>query len=287
MLHIEVPCHPLSKRVLISEYGNEPIVMNNHDPLFYLLTCAPLRTRRTVGIFDQLSTTVTFLVNERLAFHIKKYDWQIGFALLKHHKRELCQFTASAVTLGFKGGARGALYFWLQDKRVAEDEYSLETAYKLWQRFGWKICDGKNTTFFGHLSGKAGAFLAEKKRSVPKPGKPIQWQKMTLSEIEIELAAMRFAKAVSQCFTRQPKKLAGHARIYYYTRYAQMSERCLSRRLDIPRTSIQHAVRTIQLKCEKNITLRHMIYEALPPEALAKAGLPEVTGRRSPLGHDS
>lgn len=287
MLHIEVPCHPLSKRVLISEYGNEPIVMNNHDPLFYLLTCAPLRTRRTVGISDQLSTTVTFLVNERLALHIKKYDWQIGFALLKHHKRELCQFTASAVTLGFKGGAKGALYFWLQDKRVAEDEYSLETAYKLWQRFGWKICEGKNTTFCVSLRGKAAAFSDAKRRHVPKPGKPIQWQKMTLSEIEIELAAIRFAKAVSQCFTRQPKKLAGHARIYYYAQYTQLSEVCLSRRLDMPRTSLRRAVQSIRMKCEKNITLRRMIWEALPPEALAKAGLPEVTGIRSPLGHDS
>jgi hypothetical protein len=172
--------------------------MNNHDPLFTFLTCSPLRTRMQRGS-DLLSKEVSFLVNDQLAMHLQSNDWQIGSALLKFHKQELCKFAAAAVMLGYKGGAKSALYVWLKERGVGEDDYSLETAYKLWQRFGWKIVSGKSTTFLGQKRGKAALILAGKTARMPKPTKAFDPNNMTLSEIDVELAAHRFTTLIFGC----------------------------------------------------------------------------------------
>ena len=263
---VSIPVHPMTAQVLISEYGPGPIVMNNHDPLFTFLTCSPLRTRMQRGS-DLLSKEVSFLVNDQLAMHLQSNDWQIGSALLKFHKQELCKFAAAAVMLGYKGGAKAALYVWLKERGVGEDDYSLETAYKLWQRFGWKIVAGKSTTFCGQTRGKAAAILTAKTSRVPKRIKCIQHNKMTLSEIEIELAAHRFTKLVLNCFRRYPRKLVGHARIYYYVIHTPMSERCVAKKLGLPYTTLQRALTSIRIKSEKNITLQRLLSAALPDTA--------------------
>lgn len=263
MREVSIPVHPMTLRALQAEYGQGPIVMSNHDPLFTFLTCSPLRTRM-MRSSDLLSTNVTFMVDDRLALHLQTYDWQIGSALLKMHKQELCKFAATAVMLGYKGGAKSALYVWLTDMKISEDEYSLETAYKLWQRFGWKYYAHKSSTFLAQMRGKAADILSKKRGVVPKAVKPLRKNQLTLPEIEIELAAHRFTKAVGNCFSRPAKKLAGHARIYYYVSHTDMSTREVSKLLGIPHATVTYATRSIRHQAEHNITLRRLLADALP-----------------------
>jgi hypothetical protein len=266
MIQVSIPVHPLTLRVLRAEYGPGPIVMSNHDPLFTFITCSPLRHRQTKSS-DVLSTEVTFQVDDRLAMHLQQYDWQVGSALLKLHKMELCKFAASAVMLGHKGGAKAGLYAWLMRMEITEDEYSLETAYKLWQRFGWKFYSAKSSTFLAQMRGKTADLLGQKRGRMPKPNRHICRRTFTLSEIEIELAAHRFSKQVEQCFSRSPKKLEGQARIYYYVTYTKLTHKEVGDRLGIPRRSISNAAKSIRMKAEKNITLHRMLAAALPDVA--------------------
>jgi hypothetical protein len=264
MRAVAIPVHPLSARVLAYEYGSGSIVMNNHDPLFTFITCSPLRTRISRGS-DLLDSQVIFHVNDELALHLQQYDWQVGAALLRMHKRELCQFAAAAVALGHKGGAKDALYLWLNMRGITEDEYSLETAYKLWQRFGWKLSTEKSATYFAQIRGKAADSLRKKRNAVPKQIKPFNSTSLTLSQIEVELAANRFVSALKKCFRRAPAKMAYHARIYYYATYAGIkSNRDVARTLGIPASTINYAVRSIKSQASKNITMGRLLADALP-----------------------
>jgi len=266
MIQVKIPVHPMTMRVLRAEYGPGPIVMSNHDPLFSFITCSPLRQRQKKSA-DILSSEVTFHVNDRLAKHLQQYGLAVGLALLKLHKMELCKFAASAVMLGHKGGAKAGVYAWLMRMEITEDEYSLETAYKLWQRFGWKFYSEKNSTFLSQMRGKTAELLAKKQGRVPKPNRHICRRTYTLSEIEIDLAAQRFTRAVEQCFSRAPKKLAGQARIYYYITYTNLTHKEVAQRLGIPRPSASHAAKSIRIKAEKNMTLQRLLSAALPDTA--------------------
>lgn len=273
MKEVSIPVHPLSMRALQAEYGHGSIVMSNHDALFTFITCSPLRSRIPRSI-EVLSASVTFAVNDSLARHLEANADKIGLALLKMHKQELCKFAAAAVMFGFKGGAKAALYVWLQERGVGEDDYSLETSYKLWQRFGWKIIQGKTATFRMQMRGKAAVFLHPENKRLAKP---INTRKPTFSDIEIELSAMRFMKSVWDCFNRPHKRLANQARIYFYVKLTGLSERRLAKKLGIHPTCIQNAKRIIRRKTETNITLKRLL----------SAALPDPTPPPASSGHDS
>lgn len=263
MRAVEIPLHPLSARALSSEYGPGPICMSTHDPLFTFLTCSPLRSRISRG-GDVLTASATFSVDDRLAMHLQGNAQAIGYALLKLHKQELCKFAAAAVMLNYRGGAKAAIGMWLAANNVDEEEYSLETAYKLWQRHGWKFCGEKNTTFFAHCRGKAAAVLSKKTRIVPTPPRALSGTVQTLSQIEAELAAQRFAAAIKSCFRRPYKHLPVQARIYYYVERAGLSSRQAAQMLSLPQTSIAYAVRSIRRKAAHNLTLAKLLNSALP-----------------------
>lgn len=263
MIQVSIPVHPLTLRVLRAEYGTGPIVMSNHDPLFTFITCSPLRHRQTKSS-DVLSTEVTFQVDDRLAMHLQQYDWQVGSALLKLHKMELCKFAASAVMLGFKGGAKAGLYVWLMSNEVPEDEYSLETAYKLWQRYGWKICDEKNSTFSIQMRGKAAKLLYKKKLHKLQNNKQLQKKASSFTDNQIELISMSFSHSLLLRFRRPSKNMAKSARLYYYAKYSGLSYRQLGQKLGIHWTSILYAEKSIARQAKLNITLRRLLVEALP-----------------------
>ena len=280
MLQVSIPVHPLSLRALRAAYGQGPIVLSNHDTLFTFLTCSPLRSRMTSRAMV-LSSEATFVVNNALAQHLQANACKVGAALFKFHKLELCRFAASAVILGYKGGAKAGLYVWLRMNGVGEDEYSLDSAYKLWQRFGWKFCAEKSTTFLSQINGKAAGIMAKKQAIMPKSVKPLQPRSLTLSQIEIELAANRFTESVKRCFRRPPHKLSYHARIYYYSLSSGMSARDLSKYLSIPVSSITYASRTIRKQALQNLTLSRLLSDALPDAATAPA--PSGHGTSAPF----
>jgi hypothetical protein len=266
MLIVTLPVHPLTRRVLLKEYGAEPITMGDHDFLFSQLTSAKLRDR-TIRSAEVLSARITLCVHDALALHLNKLSnaRAAGATLFRLHKEMLVRYADAVTRTKGKGAARPAIEQWLSLYDVDEDEYSTDTAYKLWQRWNWKLKE-KNPHFAGQLRGKSGVKVSGKKGVRAKKARPLEPLKMTLSEMQIEAAAARFTTLVQSCFRRPPFRIAKQARIYYYMVYGQLSCRQAAGKLGHPRTTCDDAKRSIERRAAKNPTLRRLLEEAALPE---------------------
>jgi hypothetical protein len=154
MQQIILPCHPLTRRVLIAEYGQEPILLPNRDLLFSLINTTPLRSRVShERAFEVLTSTISLQVHDRLAARLKNSWDAAGFLLLKFHKDAACRYVSTMYGLG--QDARPALQDWLKRHSVEEDDYSLDSAYKMWQRWIWDF-SGKNKEYIARTRPNGG-----------------------------------------------------------------------------------------------------------------------------------
>lgn len=269
MRHVSIPVHPLTKRVLLSEFGAEPIILPNHDFIFKMLTGSDIRARQQRHL-NKLTAQVSFLLDERFARHVEQYGRSIGAALMAYHFQVLCRFADSALQIKGKGHVKAAIEGWLYMYGIDENEYPADNAYKLWQRHGWSLKE-KNPHFFGRSRDISAGITSKKMRLRASRPEPLRPMVMLKSEIEVELAVARFVAAVCACFRRPPKKLAQHARIYYYVNLSGLSCRDVEAKLGIPKSSVCYACQSIAYRAQANRTFALMLAEsansALPQPA--------------------
>lgn len=236
MKKVRIPVHPLSRCVLLAEYGREPLRIGYRDLLFSMLTTARLRDRSgTQRAAETLTASVELEVNDELARHLAVNYYQVGMLLFSWHKDLMCRHAETATA----GGARawGAIRHWLDARGVGEDDYGMEAAYKCWQRWNESI-EEKNPEFFGQKTGAAGVDLAKKL--------PDQIRlKLFIPDIEVELALNRFLTILRDRRVPLPKPFPGMARCFFYRAVGHLTEREASELLGVPRTSIGYGYRTL------------------------------------------
>jgi hypothetical protein len=256
MIEVIIPCHPLTRKVLLAHYGQEPFILENHDPLFDLLSGSRIRpaSRRAA---DGLTHKAAFLVCDELALHMASHAHAIGIKLLRYHKQQLCWYTVAHVRGRGKGVARTAISDWLLMHGITEDDYGLDSAYKLWQRFGWNFGE-KNPRFVGHLQPKPGGHLSNKTRRRANAVLPVRPLIVRHKDIECELALGRFLGAYGSTFRRTPKVLPRHARVYVYVEVQGLSARDAARKLGIAHSTAAHAVSRMRYLMQRNPTVRHL-----------------------------
>ncbi len=262
MRQVTIQVHPLTRRVLLCEYGAEPFIFPNHDFTFRLLTNAPIRNRAVRNI-QKLTSTINLFVDEAFARHIEQNQRSIGLTLLSFHFQTLCRFADSALQIQGYGHVKAAIERWLLIHGVDESEYAADTAYKLWQRHAWNLKE-KNPVFFGHSRGKSAGIVSKKIRIRANLPTPLNGMCMSVPEIEIELAASRFVASLEACFRRPPKKIEHHARIYYYMHVAGLSCRAVASRLGITKSTASYAQQTIARRAQQNRTFGKLLAESLP-----------------------
>ncbi len=87
MKYIKIRVHPLSRRVLLSEYGAEPLRIGQRDILYSSLTTGQPFDRSDLRHAERLlSATVTLEVNDDLAEHLAKRWRNVGLYLFRWHK---------------------------------------------------------------------------------------------------------------------------------------------------------------------------------------------------------
>lgn len=261
MRQVTIKVHPLTKRVMICEHGQEPFIIPNHDFIFRLLSTSQLRKRPGRNV-SKLTATIDLLVDEALARHIESHALAIGSALQTYHFRQLCLFADSALQLRGHGHVKAAIEQWLYMHGVDETEYAADTAYKLWQRHTWKLQE-KNPQFFGRSRGKSALHLSKKSVQRAKPVTRLSATRQTLPEIEVELSASRFISSLTTCFRRPPKKVASHARIYYYMHHSGYSCRDVAAKLGVSKSTASYACRQILRRAQENRTFGLLLQEAL------------------------
>lgn len=249
----------MSRKVLLAQYGAEPIILDNHDPLFEII-CTPRNT--SIRNKESLSTQITFSLNDETAAHLASRPVQVGLRLLKHHKLQLCWFVLGHVGAKGKGHAMPAVEKWLTLHDVDESEYGTDSAYKLFQRFGWNF-DKKNRLFGGRLRGKPGAEMTAKKRARAKLARPVEAYTYTWSDIAVELAVSRFLAAYTECFRHLPKFLPTQARMYAYVKMQSLSTRDIARKLHRSQATVWGSLHSLQNRMHRNPTIARLMQEAI------------------------
>ncbi len=253
MLQVTIPCHPLSRAILLSEYGAEPVVLENHDYLFEVvntrITPDDLRRKKS-----ELTAFVALAVNDRLAAHLARYGQIAGQRLFKYHKQLLCRYADAQTRARGKGHARPSIQEFLNLYGVDEDAYGLESAYKLYQRFGWEI-GKKNADFLGRMRRKPGAVLSEK-IAVDKGPDPN-------ADIFAELAVARFMAAVQTCLKRYHRRLEKQTRAYIYVERCGHTIRSAADLLGIPPSTVHHRCSAMRQRLSRSHTFASLLADAL------------------------
>lgn len=251
----------MSRKVLLSQYGTEPISLDNHDPLFDTLSCSRVRVS-TIKNRSVLSSKISFALDDRIAQHVQAQAMQVGHRIFRLHKMMLCWYVVGCYRAKGKGVVWGSIEEFLSMHGVEEDEYAVETAHKLFQRFGWNF-DKKNADFSGRMREKPGAKMSRKIVRHASGIKTIKPLTITMRDIDAELAIGRFLVAYSRCFRRTPNFLPKHARVYTYITMQELSIRQAAQKLGMTRTGVQNSLSSFRARMRRNPTVARLIEDAI------------------------
>lgn len=251
MKDVVIRVHPLSRAVLLSEYGcAEPLKIGQHDFIFPLLTSAPVTDQayiRRSKIF--LTSTIEIAVVDEVANWIFHRPYHVGALLYKLHKDQMCRFAQAAISNG--GEAWAAIEQWLFTHNVEEEHYTMDAAYKCWLRWNQSFRK-KNRDFFSRMRTKASVKQAKKQPLFVR-------SKMLLPEPEIEAALSAFLDDVELRLPGTPKRFPTHARAWFYKRLGGLSEREAAGILDMPRASVGYGCRSMANWIETSAPVRHAL----------------------------
>lgn len=279
MVSFILPVHPLTKRMLLCEYGTEPIVFPSHDYASKILKTAPRRAT-TQARGDKLTCTLHLFVDIEIARHLSEHATMVGLNFLAYHQNLLCRFGDAGFHLTGRGGVKPAIERFLTIYDVSEDEYSSETAYKLWQRFSWSL-QKKNGLFFAHSRAKSAAAMGEKIQTSPArfPARKNPAPLPDMNKVVESLAA--FLSEYQSVFKTAHLCVGRLARVWLYTRAARTSCRASAIALNISRRKAQYAVEATERRMRANPRLAIMLYLAL------QRALPNEAEKAAPSPHDT
>lgn len=254
MKKVVLRVHPLTRAVLLSEHGcTEPITLGPNHLIFPLLTSAPLQEFANVNrAIPFLTDTVVVTVHPGVAANLFQRPYHAGAALFRLHKDQMCRYAQVCVRRG--GDAWASIQEWLYCHGVDEDAYSMETAYKCWQRWNWLI-QKKNPVFFGRIRSKAAVKPAKKVAHIQS--------RISLPECELECALERFLITLNNAMRRTPKRFPAHARAWFYREIGGLSEREAAALLGRPRASIGYGYRSMQNWIDTNRKVRLAIEQTV------------------------
>ena len=133
-MNVTLPVSPLSRKILISEFGDEPIRFPSRSPVFQILSYRPDQPdRNLIRLSELITSSVEIEVHTRLSHRIKKYGHQIGYNLYTFHLNSMMEFIWGAVLVG--GEAKKALYQYYAINNITDDDYQIDSAYRRYQRW--------------------------------------------------------------------------------------------------------------------------------------------------------
>lgn len=230
--------HPLSRCVLLSEYGTaEPLQIGAHDLLFSLLLSAPVREpayiRRSI---QYLTSTITLRLPDDAAAELFHRPYHAGAILYKAHKDQMCRYAQAVVRN--RGEAWAAIEQWLFQHGVDDEQYSMDAAYKCWLRWNMNFKQ-KNKDFFSQMRAKQSVKVTKKTPDFVRA-------KMQLAEPEIEQALSVFLEKIEGSRCSLPSRFRVHARAYFYKELGGLSDRKAAQVLNSHYASIGYGYRTMK-----------------------------------------
>lgn len=129
----EIPVAPISRRILLHDYEEEPIKPTRHDQLYHQLCYARDPHIETARLHSVLTGSIRIDIKQRVFEQRPDQLWIIGELIYRSHMDRMLHFV-EAYTLA-TGNAWGAIELFYTKHEIEEDDFPLESAYKRWQRY--------------------------------------------------------------------------------------------------------------------------------------------------------
>jgi hypothetical protein len=146
---ITIPCAPLTRKILLTQYGPaEPIHLGKRDLLYRQLSFRGSPRKMHERYQQVLTSSISIEVHRHLAERMQVDVEDVGYHLYDLHKHEMFLWVAGKVSLndedrGVNVQQKAAIKQFLDTHHVEEDDFSLDTACRIWQR--WRESRVTNT----------------------------------------------------------------------------------------------------------------------------------------------
>lgn len=142
---VRIPVLPYVKKVLLHEYGPEPISVMGYSILGKYLSAFPLDFPNEEHDEKSYGEEVTFHISSNLYPHFKKYEtlFQAGYYFEKVVQRMLLAHIEAQHRLG--GKILDAIEDWYDMYGIEEDDLRMDAVYELWKQYKKKAshaCNG-------------------------------------------------------------------------------------------------------------------------------------------------
>lgn len=248
---IILPVHPLSRRILFSEYGLEfPIFIRPHDILFSMLSITRLRDRTNlVRLRALLTTEIEIAIDGAMAAHIAKRCYQAGHHLYRWHKDMICRYVDTCLRRGMP--AMSALREFYEIHGIGEDDFPLENAWKMWQRHNKEVFK-KNPVFSSGIRGNTSVLFCQ------KIGRPRKIE-LPVSDDDIQAMSSRLVDIAASCLPNPPKALHTHAQCYFYIHLARRRHEDVASMMNIPVRSLYRKAKVVKDWRDTDPTFRALL----------------------------
>lgn len=132
-MHIILPVAPISRKILLHDYQEEPISPGHSDLLFHQLCYARPGNIQWSSYFKLLSQEVKLVMTSRFRLFDKNQLFQSGYLLYVSHIDRMLHWVEAQTLV--TGNAWGAIEAFYEMHDIDEDDFAVDTAYKRWQRY--------------------------------------------------------------------------------------------------------------------------------------------------------
>lgn len=134
-MKISIPVSPFAHRCIRYEEGRSAVLNIGTRHFFYTILSSRPSKNKAKRAIKYCTETVTFNVPKPLAKQLSKNNsFLIGYLFHLHYQRQMLHQLHH--TFGITGAnVLPLLKTYLELRKISEDDYALETAYKAWQRY--------------------------------------------------------------------------------------------------------------------------------------------------------
>lgn len=265
---IELPVHPMSKKMLLAEYGQEPIRLRHHDRLHEQLRVDPTQISSNLSQSrGTLSTSIQIEINDNLATKLQRgqLSFRIGIHIYKEHLNMLFTHVAAYINTGHE--ATTGIGDFLNKYHIEEDDFAFETAYRYWHREQKRKNKRKNGHYFSvELTEKVS--ICTRIRRVINPVQDRVVQK-ALKDFIIQYRAWADRTNTKQQKSKRSSKcLIKHITAYTLRKVANFHPEQIAERTKLKKRSVYKAIHSAESWLQAYPQLRRIYRDVLEVNGL-------------------
>lgn len=252
MVTVQIRVSPFSRKILLTEFGGaEPVRPAKADWLADVLHIDRRHTNFRQRYFDALTTTIHIDLVDAAAERLRYQGNRLGVVLHRLHIEQLSRHMVAAKLIGSE--AKEAMLIFYQHYGLDDDDFSMDSAYREYQRF--------QRTFFREKHTKSA------KKSAPVV---LRFSRILQGEhVASERPTIGYLNALSeyleQELSRQPYRsrlrMLQQAVCYIYCVRGSMKPTEVARRTKRHLANVYKAIRATRRRMKKDVAFARLVRE--------------------------